>query len=62
MSSNKGLDRQVMTQLCNKILCSHKNDVAGPKLITTVGIPWWSSGLESAGQCRGHELAPQSGN
>ena len=44
MSSNKVLDRQIMTQLCNKILYSHKNDVAGPKLITTLGIPWWSSG------------------
>ena len=44
MSSNKVLDRQVMTQLCNKILYSHKNDVAGPKLMTTLGIPWWSSG------------------
>ena len=32
------------------------------KIVAMVGLPWWSSGKESALECRGHVFDPWSGN
>ena len=33
----------------------------GEKINQGRGLPWWSSGWESAYQCRGHGFDPRSG-
>ena len=30
-------------------------------MLTTLGLPWWYTGWESACQCRGREFDPWSG-
>ena len=49
-----------LSLICMYVLLGHR---AGHfKICLNEGLPWWSSGKESALQCRGHGLDPWSGN